>query len=374
MLVYRVTAVVLVGCCWLTRIDAAAAQSTQAEQVHMACLVAKDVVQRVEACTASIESTNLPKTLRADALAIRASIFLQNGHFDQARSDLIAAQQLETDRSQAIRDMLAKLDEIEAAAETPAVQQRIEFFRCQSEAELALRRNACDAIVAASLGEPTKEAAARALRAAAEVAQEDFDGAQQDIEDAINLDPGRPFYRELKARIGYFRGDYGTALAEYRRLEYESSDASRFPTIAALEYLAGDRKRAIDFFRSAHDVAAPGNVFSFYAAMVQSDLQNGDIAPFRELNFGVAEGDFAGALLAYRLGKIGADELLADAKRTPVQRSQALCMAQFNIGHSLMLGERSEEAKQPFTSAIDLCAKTTFEYHAARKWWKQLAP
>lgn len=348
------------------------ALSAETPYIHVACLVTQDVAQRIEACTAAINSKDLQSTLRADALLIRASIFLQQGHFNQARDDLKAARALGSNRNQAIDEALALVDEYQAAAMKPAMQQRIEFFRCQTEADPASRLDACDAVLSASGRDLVKEAAAHALRAAARVAHDDLDGAAEDIDSAIKLDPSKILYGELRARVRYFKSDYSGALAAYRRLEYQSSDPHRFPTIAALEYLAGDRGRSMQFFRQAHKAAPAGNVFLLYAATVQSDLRDGDVKPFRELVLGDAEGPFAEALVAYRLGKIDASQLLESAQRMPVLRNQALCMAQFNIGHRLALDREPDEATPPFALATQLCPKTTFEYHAAQKWLKRL--
>ena len=52
--------------------------------------------------------------------------------------------------------------------------------------------------------------------------------------------------------------------------------------------------------------------------------------------------------------------------------SQALCMAQFHIGHRLALNDEPNEATTPLVAATQLCPKTTFEYHAAQKWLKRL--
>lgn len=373
MLVLRAARIaVSVWFCCLVWMFAYSARSAETPYIHVACLVTQDAAQRIEACTAAINSTDLRPTLRADAFLIRASILLQQGHFNQARDDLKAARALGSNRNQAIDEALALVDEYQAAAMKPAMQQRIEFFRCQTEADPASRLDACDAVLSESGGDLVKEAAAHALRAAARVAHDDLDGAAEDIDSAIKLDPSKVFYRELKARVRYFKGEYSEALAAYRRLEYQSSDPHRFPTIAALEYLAGDRGRSESFFRHAHNSAPAGNVFLLYAASVQSDLLDGDAGPFRELVLGVAEGPFAEALVAYRLGKIDASQLLESAQRMPVQRSQALCMAQFHIGHRLALNDEPNEATTPLVAATQLCPKTTLEYHAAQKWLKRL--
>jgi tetratricopeptide (TPR) repeat protein len=373
MLVLRVAKIaVSAWCLCLVGMSEGSAQSPDTSYLHVACLVTPDGAQRVEACTAAINSKGLIPTLRADAFLVRASILLQQGHFDEARGDLNSARALGSSRNQVIDDALVLADEYQAAATTPAIRQRIELYRCQTEADPALRLDACDAVISASGGDHAKEAAAYALRAAARVADDDLDGAARDLERALELDPSKVFYRELRARVWYFEGEYSKSLAAYRRLEYQSSDAQRHPTIAALEYLVGDRARSVAFFRQAHEAAPRGNVFLLYAATVQSDLLGGDVAPFRELTFGDAEGPFAEALLAYRLGKTEASQLLASVQDVPFQQSQAHCMAQFHIGHRLALEEKLKEAALPFASATQLCPKTAFEYHAAQKWLKHL--
>jgi tetratricopeptide (TPR) repeat protein len=217
-----------------------------------------------------------------------------------------------------------------------------------------------------------KEAAARALRAAPEIEANDFDAAIDDLDKAIALDSSKAFYREIKARTLYFSGDYSGALVSYRRLESDGMSDERAPVIATLEYLAGDRQRAISFYRSAHQSGPPGNVFLFYAALIQSELEGGKVDAFGGLHFGSLEGPFAEALLSYRLGTVDAAALLDSARRLPVGGDQATCMAEFNIGHRLALQQTPIDAIPAFRSAVELCPKTKFEYHAAKAWLKRL--
>lgn len=370
--IHILAALGLIGSSCLVLTVAAFAQSTEAESIHMACLVNPDARQRMEACTAAINSSDLKPTLRDDAHMVRASLLLQQGRFDEARADLIAARQLDSGNAATIDAAIAKIEALQSAAATPEGQERLAFLRCRTEPDVTARVEACNALVASSLDDPAKEAAARALRAAAEIETNDFDAAIDDLDKAIALDDSKTFYREIKARTLYFSGDYSGALASYRRLEGVSMSDERTPIIAALEYLAGDRQRAISFYRSAYQSGPPGNVFLFYAALIQSELEGGKVDAFNGLHFGPLEGPFAEALLSYRLGTADAVALLDSARQLPVGGDQAKCMAEFNIGHRLALERNPTEAKPAFRSATELCPRTKFEYHAAKAWLKKL--
>lgn len=347
----------------------ARAQESEAERLHMECLLTQDIRQRIEACTVAINRPDLKATLRDDAYVVRAGMYVKQGRLAAARADFEAARQLDPTNAPLIDQALAKLAELEAQAKSPDVQDNLAFMLCQNGSDPSERVRACDKVILASAGDPSKQAASYALRAAAFADQGNYDATLSDLDAAIRLDGAQVFYPNLKARALYYSGRYAESLSAYRGMADGAFASENAPLIAALEYLLGNLEESADAFRNAHDVGRPGNVFSFYAALIQSEIGKGDAAEFEKLTFDPqSEGQFGVALLNYRRGDLDAAALRTAADSLPFGKQQARCMAEFNIGHRLALMKDRAGAVSPFRTASEICDRKSFEYHASKLW------
>lgn len=171
-------------------------------------------------------------------------------------------------------------------------------------------------------------------------------------------------------------GDYDGALKKFAALPKPAPEDDMDTTLAMLEYVVGDPVKSIALFRSAatfqarYDVKMAGYL-NYNAAIIESELQGGDIAPLKAMGADKATGSLLYSLGRYRMGlmtEAAFEALIPDMKAT---RSNA-CTSYFAIGHHNALRANEAAAKAAFQKAADDCPVDRFELHAARKWLRKL--
>lgn len=258
----------------------------------------------------------------------------------------------------------------------------------QKSCDTALRRagavTRCDRYVtlAVASGNPQKISDAYLYRAFLREMHLDLPGALADIDQSIAAMPGFRGLEWQRAHILAVSGDYAGARTILAGLQASDPDDAFNETAAFLEYVDGDRSKSPALFRSAaksyrevDDEPQMAATLDYYAAIIDSELHNGDLAPIAGLKEVVAA-DYPQAvpLWRHRMGEIDDAELIRQVAAKPdlPLASKQTCFAYFSIGHRAAIAGRRAEAADAFRHAVADCRVTEFEHHAAKAWVKQL--
>ncbi len=208
----------------------------------------------------------------------------------------------------------------------------------------------------------------------------DLPGALADIDKAIAADPGWTFSHRRRATLLGESGEYEQALKLFADMAPMSPTHSFDENLAMLEYVAGDRAKAVPLFRSAADDYAENDhdentaaILRFNAALIESELRQRDLALIEAEDVSGRTDTMLPLLKQHRMGAISDAELLARAQRmTGSAARENRCDSYFSVGHRNALAGDAAAAKAGFQKAVAECNVVTFEYHAAKAWLKQL--
>jgi len=240
----------------------------------------------------------------------------------------------------------------------------------------------CDRYVAAAIASKNADKIFDAYyyRAILREFMDDLPGALADMDQAIAAQPSLTFGHLRRAALLGESGRYAEARQQFAHHRISDPTPAFDETSAMVEYVIGDRRQAAALFQSAardyeendHD----GNmaaVLRFNAALIESELSNGDPAPIAAQDVSSRTDTMLPLLKRHRLGQMSDAELLARvARMTGGGAEQNRCDAKFSVGHRNALGGDMAAAKKGFQDAAAGCSAVTFEHHAAKAWLKQL--
>ncbi len=253
---------------------------------------------------------------------------------------------------------------------------------CDRAVDHLVRVDGCDAYIAAALqsGDKREIFFAYTYRALLREFREDLPGALADTDQAIAALPFEPFGHRRRATLLGESGEYQQALALFAAQNAVFPSVDFDESIAMLEYVAGDRVRAVQLFQSAaidyaeddHDETTAA-IHRFNAAIVESELRGGDPAPIEAQDVSAWTNTMLPLLKQHRLGQVSDAELLDRvAGMTGGVARENKCDAYFSVGHRNALAGDMAAARKGFQDAVAGCNVVTFEHHAAKAWLKQL--
>lgn len=270
------------------------------------------------------------------------------------------------------------------AASCAAVSSQLDQAKtsCDRAVDQLTRVDGCDAYVAAALqsGDKNEIFNAYTYRALLREFREDLPGALADADQAIAALPFEPFGHRRRATLLGESGEYKQALELFAAQNAVFPSVDFDESIAMLEYVAGDRARAVQLFQSAAVDYAEGDhdettaaIHRFTAAIIESELRGGDPAPIETQNVSAWPNTMLPLLKRHRLGELSDAELLDRvAGMTGGAARENKCDAQFSVGHRNALAGDGAAARKAFQDAVAGCNVVTFEYHAAKAWLRRL--
>jgi tetratricopeptide (TPR) repeat protein len=271
------------------------------------------------------------------------------------------------------------------AGETKKTASTLEPAEASCKASIARKGSItrCDRYVeaATATGDKSDIAEAYLLRSFWREYSNDLPGAIADVDLAIAAWPEFTTSKQRRAQLMAEDGDYAGAREAFKRLEGIDDDPAFDETLALIEYVDGARDKAPPLFRTSatsyrdldYDPEMAAHL-DFYAAVVESELNDGSLAPIAALKADIAQRNKLLELVwRHRMREIGDAELLqaVQALGAPVQGA-LVCMPQFSIGHRNIIEGNRPAALEGFRRAAQECQVYDFEYHAAKAWLKQL--
>jgi hypothetical protein len=271
------------------------------------------------------------------------------------------------------------------AGETKKAASALEPAQASCEGSISRESSVsrCDRYVeaATATGDDSEITKAYLLRSFWREYHDDLPGAIADVDLAIAAWPEFTTSKRRRAQLMAESGDYAGAREAFKRLEGIDDDPAFDEALALIEYVDGDRAKAPVLFRSSAtsyreadknpEMAAS---LDFSAAIIESELRNGDLTPISVLKDDISKRNKLLELVwRHRMREIDDAGLLraVQALGAPVQGALA-CMPQFSIGHRNIVEGNRTAALEGFRSAAQECNVYDFEYHAAKAWLKQL--
>ncbi len=208
----------------------------------------------------------------------------------------------------------------------------------------------------------------------------DLDAAIADADRALVAWPTSSYGQGWRAALMLESGEYEAALAKFEALRTINDQPLWYAEMATLEYVVDDRAQAAELFRNAealldadtHDLPREA-YFKFNAAIIESELRNGDLAPIRALAAEARINAMVDALRKHRLGEMSDAELSAIGTQAVARLGEgADCIIDFAIGHRHAVSGQRDTARAAFLRAAGTCKTRHFEYHATKAWLKQL--
>jgi len=240
----------------------------------------------------------------------------------------------------------------------------------------------CDRYVAEAVQSSNADAIADAyaLRALLREFMDDLPGALADADQMIAADPGWTNGHRRRAALLGESGEYEQALKLFADFAPMNPTHSFDENLAMLEYVAGDRAKAVPLFRSAADDYAENDhdetmaaILRFNAALIETELRKGDLAPIAAQDVAALTDTMLPLLKQHRMGEVTDAELLARiAGMTGPAARENRCDGYFSVGHRNALAGDAAAAKAAFEKAVDGCSAVTFEHHAAKAWLRTL--
>lgn len=240
----------------------------------------------------------------------------------------------------------------------------------------------CDRFVdaATAAGDQAEIAKAYLFRSFMHEFRDDLPGALADTDRAIAAWPDFTTSKRRRAQLLAESGDYAGARDAFARLEGVDEDPAFDEALALIEYVDGDRAKVAPLFRSAaisyleeDDNPWMSAFLNFEAAIVESELRNGDLAPIAATAELVKQDKMLTLLWRHRMREISDGELLQAVEAMPKSPfGPWTCWTYFSIGHRSVVEGARDAAVEGFRRTLEDCRQSEFEHHAARTWLKQL--
>jgi len=245
-----------------------------------------------------------------------------------------------------------------------------------------LKDKSCDAYVAAALQSKDNNEIVQAYsyRALLREFRGDLPGALADTDQALAILPGDSFNNWRRAALVGESGEYVQALELFAKAPPSGSPNGFEENMAMNEYVAGDRAKvpqlfqtaAVDYAENDHDPDMAA-VHRFTAAIIESELKGGDLAPIAAQDVSARTNTMLPLLKQHRLGEMTDAELIARVdKMTGPAAASNVCDGYFSVGHRNAVEGNVAAARQAFQIAVERCQVVAFEHHAAKAWLKQL--
>lgn len=251
---------------------------------------------------------------------------------------------------------------------TVAIESKSDIARCDRYVEAAR-----------AAGDQMELARAYLYRSLMRESGGDLPGALVDVDQAIAAWPDLTLAKRTRGRLLAESGDYAGGREVFAQLEGVDTDATFDEVLALIEYVDGSRTKAASLFRSAsaayreEDNPWMAAYLGFYAAIIESEMQKGDLAPIAAAGDGMKQDRLLTLLWRHRMGEIDDPDLLQAVEALPKSPFGPLtCEPYFSIGHRNVVAGRVDAALEGFRQALQTCGEDDFEYHAAKAWLKQL--
>jgi tetratricopeptide (TPR) repeat protein len=253
---------------------------------------------------------------------------------------------------------------------------------CERALDSLTRADGCDAYVAAAVQSNNKDQIFHAYtrRALLREFRGDLAGALADADQAIAARPGDAFTSRRRAALLGESGEYAQALELFAKIPSSDSPNGFEENMAMNEYVAGERAKSVQLFKTAAADYAENDydpnmaaIHRFTAAIIESELEGGDLEPIATQDVSASGNTMLPLLKQHRLGEMTDAELIARVdKMTGPAASSNACDGYFSVGHRNAVAGNAAAAQQAFQIAVERCDVVTFEHHAAKAWLKQL--
>jgi tetratricopeptide (TPR) repeat protein len=348
--------------------------SLASTQLFAACLVPANEVEQIRTCTGSINSGALPPRELSQALTMRGTLYLRLLRLTDARIDFEEAKRIDP----ANPNVDQGFSLLEAAERQTTDEQEAQVqaaYDCTLLPDLTARLAACDQLVAGWQNEPKLLATAVGLRAIAKINARDMTGALDDFDRAVALDPGEPKHREGRVRTLFVAERYREALPGLQQMLAQNPyDTQLKSMVATIYYVEGDLAAASAEFEGMRYWTPAEDVPSARAATIEAERYSGNDI-FGQLAGSASVPRWLSILGSYRSHLISEQEFREKMEIfVPAEENDARCFVEFHIAHQALVGLDREGARPGFEKAVALCRPGSFEYHAARKWLRQLTP
>jgi tetratricopeptide (TPR) repeat protein len=348
------------------------ARSKESDPALDACLLADDPNQRIEACTAAINSEGRSDEDLSYAYAMRSGGYIRLSRLREARQDLEEARRLSPENP-----ALVEMSWILQAAEDQDRTKRIEWGKvateCRDLQEPVARLSACDHLVEVTADSPIDQARAYDFRAAVRALQGDAVGALADLDAAVRLAPAKSDYQEHRLRALYWVGHYEEAKPGLEELlERDQTNDGLRQTVANVRYSLGDLAGALAEYERIQSTDDNSSTLASRIATIRSEASGDQSSAFDSIVLDSTSKPWLGTIVAYRTSQLPDDAFREKLAIEMTDSESAECNAEFHIGHKAALANDAPKAKLAFSRAAEACHFADFKYHAARKWLKQL--
>lgn len=203
--------------------------------------------------------------------------------------------------------------------------------------------------------------------------------ALRDADLAIAANPQEDYGHAWRAVLIGFGGDYQAAREQLTALEGKAPQKAFYRDMAMLEYVAGDLAKAAFYFRAAADYSSevgddPELVVEngFWAALIEYEIKGGDLSPLVAFDPPSKGSGMVRFQHEFYVDKKPDSNALVFLRMAEAKDKEAACGVYFAIGHRNAVSGNAAAAKPALETATTRCSIDSFEYHAAKKWLKQL--
>lgn len=347
------------------------AWSKESDPALEACLLADEPNQRIEACTAAINSGNRSDEDLSYAYAMRSGGYIRLSRLPEARQDLEEARRLSPENP-----ALVEMSWVLQAAEDQDRTKRIEWGKvateCRDLQDPVARFSACDRLVEVTASSPADQARAYDFRAGVRALQGDAVGALADLDAAVLLAPAKSDYQEHRLRALYWVGRYEEAKPGLEQLlERDQSNDGLRQTVANVYYSLGDLAGALAEYERIQLTDDNSSTLASRIATIRSEANGDQSSAFGSIVLDGTSKPWLGTIVAYRTFQLTDDAFRERLALEMTDSDSAHCNAEFHIGHKAALANETSKAKLAFSRAAGSCHFSDFKYHAAKKWLKR---
>ena len=193
--------------------------------------------------------------------------------------------------------------------------------------------------------------------------------ALSDLDMATKLMPAEPSFQEHRWRALFWVGRYDEALAGLEQLsKRDPSDMELRDAVATSRYVLGDGAAAVALFHAMTTAAPQQDPPSLRAATIQSEWDGRAAEAFAELD---PTTEWLCTIITYRTSRM-TDDAFRQTIASQMPNNAAACLSAFHIGHKAALAQEPATAKDSSYRRHAHLRIPGFEFHAARKWLKDL--